>query len=140
MTVTLIGEKLAKEGLEFTFGGCLSKCQNCEIKNSCCGLKKNKWYRITSVRDKTHQCNIHDGAVKVVEVEEIPIKTALEGRSVIEGSVITFEAKDCDDLECEFYNLCHPRGIKEGGKYNVTDVGKKIDCPKGYNLKRVELK
>lgn len=140
MTITLIGEKLAKEGLEFTFGGCLSKCQNCEIKNSCCGLEKNKWYRITSVRDKAHKCKIHDGDVKVVEVEEIPIETALDGRSVIEGSVITFEAEDCDDMECEFYRLCHPAGIKEGGKYNVTSVGEKIDCPKGYNLKKAELK
>lgn len=137
--VTLIGEKLAKEGMEFAFGGCLSRCQNCEIKNSCCGLEKNRWYRITDVRDKSHKCKIHEGDVKVVEVEKISIDTAVSGRSVIEGSVLRFEENDCKNLECENYKLCHPVGIEEGKKYNVNEVGEKIDCPEGNSLKKVSL-
>lgn len=137
--VTLIGENIAKEGLEFAFGGCLSRCQSCELKNSCCGLKKNKWYRIIGVRDNLHDCKVHNGKVKVVEVEEIPLKTTLEGRTSIEGSVVTLDKKDCSNLECEQYALCHPPGIEFGGKYTLEKVGKKIDCPKGYNLKEVEL-
>lgn len=137
--VTLIGEHLAKKGLEFAFGGCLSRCQSCEIKNSCCGLEKNKWYRVTDVRDKKHGCKIHHGDVKVVEVEEMPIETAVSGRSVIEGSVLTIEEKDCSDIDCKYYRLCHPVGTESGEKYNVEEVGEKIDCEKGKDLKKVKL-
>ncbi|MFO7791871.1 MAG: UPF0179 family protein [Candidatus Saliniplasma sp.] len=137
--VTLIGEHLAEEGLEFSFGGCLSKCKSCEIKNSCCGLEKDRWYRIVGVRDKKHDCKVHHGDVKVVEVKKIPVKTAVSGRTVIEGSVVTFEKKDCKEFECENFRLCHPTGIENKQKYDVKGVNKKIDCKKGYDLKEVEL-
>ncbi len=137
--VTLIGEKLAKEGLEFAFGGCLPGCQSCEIKNSCCGLEKNKWYRITEVRDMSHECQIHVDNVRVVEVEEIPLKTAVKGRGLIEGSVITLENKNCREVECRYFQLCNPPGIETGGKYHVEKIGKKLECAKGYDLKEVEL-
>jgi len=137
--VTLIGEHLAKEGLEFVFGGCLSKCKSCEIKNSCCGLEKNRWYKITGVRDKKHKCKIHHGDVQVVEVEKIPIKTAVSGRTVIEGSVVTFERRNCKQLDCEHFKLCHPSSIEDKHKFRAENVGKKINCKKGYDLKEVEL-
>ncbi|GEM_PF-1493261 len=138
-SVTLIGESLAKKDLEFIFGGCLSKCQDCELKNSCCGLEQNRLYRIKGVRDKTHKCKVHHKEVKVVDVEQIPIKTTASGRSAIEGSVITLEDKECDSIECDNYKLCHPAGIEFDAKYNVEKSGKKVDCPKGKDLKEVEL-
>lgn len=137
--VTLIGEHLAKKGLEFVFGGCLSKCKSCEIKNSCCGLEKSRWYRVVGVRDKKHDCKVHHGDVKVVEVEKIPIKAAVSGRTVIEGSVVTFESKKCKKFECGNFRLCHPIGIEDKQKYDVKSVDKKIDCRRGYDLKEVEL-
>ncbi|MFP3871420.1 MAG: UPF0179 family protein [Candidatus Natronoplasma sp.] len=138
-SVTLIGKSLAKEGLEFRFGGCLSKCQDCELKNSCCGLEKNRLYKVTGVRDKTHDCKVHHKDVKVVDVEQIPVKTTASGNRVVEGSVITLEDKDCGEIECEHYRLCHPIGIEFGTKYNVEKTEEKIDCPKGKDLKKVEL-
>ncbi len=137
--VTLIGEHLAREGMEFVFGGCLSKCKSCEIKNSCCGLEKDRWYKITGVRNKKHDCKIHHGDVTVVEVEKIPVKTAVSGRTVIEGSVVTFEKKNCKEFDCKNYMLCNPAGIDKKQKYDVKSVGEKIDCKKGYDLKKVEL-
>jgi len=137
--VTLIGEHLAKEGMEFIFGGCLSKCKSCEIKNSCCGLEKDRWYKIVGVRDKKHSCKVHHGDVKVVEVEKIPVKTAVSGRTVIEGSVVTFKKSKCKEFECQYYRLCNPVGIEKKQKYDVKSVGKKIDCKKGKDLKEVEL-
>ncbi len=137
--VTLIGEKLAKEGLEFAFGGCLSRCQSCEIKNSCCGLEKNKWYRIIGVRDNSHQCDVHNGNVKVVVVEEIPLRTSLKTRGLMEGAMATLESKNCYDIDCEHYLLCTPPGIEPGGRYHVESVGKKLKCGKGLDLKEVEL-
>ncbi|MFW6040866.1 MAG: UPF0179 family protein [Thermoplasmatota archaeon] len=138
--VTLIGEHLAKEGLEFVFGGCLSRCQNCEIKNSCCGLKKNKWYRITGVRDKKHQCKIHYGDVKVVEVEDIPFETAVPVRTAIKGSTVKLEEKNCNNRECEHYRICHPIGITYNEKYHIEDVKEKINCSQGLELKSVKLR
>lgn len=137
--ITLIGEDLAEEGLTFTFGGNLSSCQSCEIKNSCCGLSKNRWYKIVKVRENSHDCKVHHGKVKVVEVEEVPIETTISGERVIEGSVMTLDEKECDNLDCENFRLCHPPGVEYGGQYNVEDVGKKIDCPGGRNLKKVKL-
>ncbi len=137
--VTLIGEKLAKEGLEFAFGGCLSRCQSCEIKNSCCGLEKNKWYKVTSVRENSHECDVHNGSVKVVVVEDIPIHTSLKARGLIEGAIATLESKNCKSIDCKHYLLCNPPGVEPGGRYHVESVGKKIQCPKGLDIKEVEL-
>ncbi len=138
-SVTLIGKNLAKEGLTFIFNGCLSRCQNCELKNSCCGLEKNKWYEVKSVRDKNHKCKVHHGKVKVVEVEQVPFKTTASARSAIEGSMITLEKKDCGELECEHYDLCHPTGVEFDVKYNVKETGDKIDCKVGKDLKIAKL-
>ncbi len=137
--VTLIGKRLAKKGLEFAFGGCLPGCQSCEIKNSCCGLEKNKWYRITDVRDMVHECQVHSDKVRVVEVEEIPLRTSVKGRGLIEGSVVTLDNKHCKNIECENYQLCNPPGIETGDKYHVDKIGKKLECSKNYDLKEVEL-
>ncbi len=137
--VTLIGERLAKEGLEFVFGGCLSRCQNCEIKISCCGLDKNKPYRIVRVRDKLHDCKVHADKVKVVDVEEIPLRTTLQGPSLIEGSLVTLKEKKCKEIDCENHRLCFPQGIEFGGKYHLEKIEGKIKCPKGYKLSEVLL-
>jgi len=139
-SVTLIGKSLAKEGMKFRFGGCLSKCQDCELKNSCCGLEKNRWYEVTAVRDKEHKCKVHHGEVKVVEVEQIPIETTASEKSVIEGSVITLEDKECEYVDCEYFSKCYPTGIEFGKKYNIEEVGEKIDCKIGKDLKLVKLK
>ncbi len=138
-SVTLIGEDLAKEGLEFVFGGCLSKCKDCELKNSCCGLEQNRVYRVTGVRDRVHGCKVHHKNVKVVDVEHIPVKTAVSGRTAIQGSMVTLEDKKCNTIECENYRICHPVGVEFDTKYNVEKVGKKLKCPIGRSLKEVEL-
>ncbi|MFO8110453.1 MAG: UPF0179 family protein [Thermoplasmata archaeon] len=137
--VTLIGEKLAKKGLKFVFGGCLSRCQNCEIKISCCGLDKNKRYKIVGVRDNVHNCKVHADKVKVVEVEEIPLRTTLQGTSLIEGSLVSLKEKKCSDIDCENYRLCFPAGIEPSGKYHLEKLCGTVECPKGYKLKEVLL-
>lgn len=68
--VTLIGEKLAKEGDAFTYIGPNNECRNCKLKTVCFNLKPGKAYKITKIRDKRHSCDIHDKNVVVVEVQE----------------------------------------------------------------------
>ena len=69
--VTLIGEHLAVEGEEFTYLGANNECRNCQLKTVCFNLKPGRKYRITKLRDKHHECDVHEGDVVVVEVEEL---------------------------------------------------------------------
>jgi len=74
--VTLIGEKLANEGNKFIYLGANNGCGKCKLKTVCFNLKPGKTYEITKIRDKRHSCNVHDGDVVAVEVQEIsPIKS-----------------------------------------------------------------
>jgi len=69
--VTLIGEKLAKENDEFIYLGPQNDCKNCKLKTVCFNLKQGSQYKIIKVRDKRHNCNVHEGNAAVVEVQEI---------------------------------------------------------------------
>jgi len=70
--VTLIGEKLANEGNKFIYLGPNNGCGKCKLKTVCFNLKQGKGYKITKIRDKRHGCDVHDGDVVVVEVQELP--------------------------------------------------------------------
>jgi uncharacterized protein (UPF0179 family) len=85
--VTLIGEKLAKNEAEFIYIGPNNECRNCKLKTVCFNLKIGRKYKITNIRDKRHNCNVHEGTVAVVEVQEMPIITAIE-KKYSEGSKI----------------------------------------------------
>jgi uncharacterized protein (UPF0179 family) len=68
--VTLIGEKIAEENMEFVYIGPNNDCRNCKLKNVCFNLKVGRRYKITNVRDKKHSCNVHEGPAVVVEVKQ----------------------------------------------------------------------
>jgi len=136
--ITLIGKELAKEGLEFQYLGPLLECRNCKLKNVCFNLDEGKWYRITGVRDKEHDCKVHDeGKVVTVEVEELPIPLAVGAKGVVEGETLTFKPVNCKEYECEFYELCHPLGLREGTKIKIEKIVEDIKCPKNKSLKKV---
>src|SRR5665648_1194397 len=80
--ITLIGTKLAKVGSEFVYKGPADDCDPCRIKNVCLNLRKGAKYRIVNLRPGVvHNCEIHDGGVKTVEVVETPIKANVEAVS-----------------------------------------------------------
>jgi uncharacterized protein (UPF0179 family) len=70
--ITLIGEKLANKGTKFKYLGPNNGCENCKLKKLCFNLKQNSIYKITKIRDKRHDCNVHEENVTVVEVQELP--------------------------------------------------------------------
>ena len=76
--ITLIGNALAEENAEFTYIKANNECRNCKLKTVCFNLKPGRRYKITKIREKTHHCDVHEGYVVVVEVEEQPIETTLE--------------------------------------------------------------
>ncbi|MCK4445288.1 MAG: UPF0179 family protein [Thermoplasmata archaeon] len=137
--VTLVGERQVKIGNEFIYLGPLMDCKECKLKGVCFNLEEGRKYRIKGVRGVRHECKIHDGGVMVVEVEQTPLTIAANGKSAIEGSMITFEFPKCDEVACKAYKLCHPIALSNGGKGKILKVGGVLDCSKGHELKEVTI-
>ncbi|MGC8663531.1 MAG: UPF0179 family protein [Thermoplasmata archaeon] len=136
--IALIGKRMAKPGLEFQFLGNIVDCRDCPLKNICFMLESGKYYRITNVRDKEHQCKIHDlNKVVTVEVEEIPVPIAINKKLALEGSTITFENTGCEEINCEYYDICNVLGLRDGTKVKVEKYIEDINCPKGKQISKV---
>jgi len=134
--ITLIGEKLAKKGTEFVYMGMGKDCRGCKLKMVCSNLKKGRYYRITNVRDRHHDCVLHEGGVRAVEIEEIPMVVNIPKDSAT-GSVVSFEPIACKNRGCSHYYLCHP--LIKNKKYKIVKVLEKVECPEGFHLKKVIL-
>jgi hypothetical protein len=126
---------MAKKGLEFTYLGPSSECKNCKLKTACFNLKKGRNYRIDGIREKRHSCNLHDGGVRVVEVEEMPIIAFIDKDSK-EGRKVRIDTMECRHLDCEYYDTCHTLQNKE---YKVEKILKPVECKDGRELVRAEI-
>jgi hypothetical protein len=136
--VTLVGEQLAVEGQEFVYLGSNSECRNCQLKTVCFNLKPGRNYRITKLREKFHECNIHEGKVIVVEVEELPLTVAVP-KELSEGATTTIEKKDCKNIGCDSFEICTTTALQNGKTYTVKKVYEKLTCPKNYELYKVDV-
>ena len=136
--VTLVGEQLAVEGEEFTYLGSNSECRNCQLKTVCFNLKPGRKYRITKLRDKRHECGIHEGKVVVVEVEELPLTVAIT-KEITEGSTTTVEKKECKNIGCDSFEICTSTALQNGKIYTVNKVYGKMECPKHHVLYKVDV-
>ena len=140
--ITLIGKSLAKKGQEFVFLGPAEACEDCRFKSSCVGnLEKDRKYEIIDIKDSEQKCPIHaEETVVPVEVDRAKITLLTDSKSIFEGSTFTFNAPDCDEETCEFYDLCFPEGLIENDKCIVLkNDGKHKKCEKGYNLNKLIL-
>ncbi len=135
--VTLIGEKLAIKDGEFTYIGPINECRNCKLKTVCFNLKTGRKYKITNVRDKRHNCNIHEGTTVVVEVQENPLIISTEEK-IKEGSTVKIKAINCNSIGCPNIEFCS-NIINKDKSYKIKKVIEKIDCPLGYKLQKVEI-
>ena len=136
--ITLIGEKLAMEGLEFTYIGSNSECKNCRLKTVCFHLKPGRNYTITNIRDKKHPCNVHEGNAVIIEVNELPFIAAVT-KEVAEGTKTTVERQKCKNITCEFFNVCTNRILQKKKNYTIKKTFGKIECPLDHELYKVEL-
>jgi hypothetical protein len=134
--VTLIGKKLAHKGAEFVYVGVPSRCRECRLKTVCSNPKEGRRYRITKVRGKHHDCELHDEGVVPVEIEQLPIETTIPSEGT-KGTEVTYHEVECNNIGCERYDICHP-GVTEK-KYRILEVLDDVDCPEGYDLKLVLL-
>ncbi len=132
--ITLVGETQARVGNRFYYMGPQLECRECKLRTVCFNLEAGHQYEITSVRDTHHDCDFHEGGVRVVEIMKIPTIATIPKKTAIEGSLITYEGVDCERMSCEHYGECHPIGIKSGDKLKIEkDLGE-IDCPYGDDL------
>ena len=135
--VTLIGEKLAKIDEEFIYLGPQNDCRNCKLKTVCFNLKQGRHYKITNIRDKRHNCNVHEGSAAVVEVQELPIYTSID-KKLSEGDTTKIDKEKCKSIGCPNYDLCDIV-LRKDKKYKIVTIYEDVDCPMGLNLKRAEL-
>jgi len=136
--VTLVGEQLAVEGEEFTYLGSNNECRSCQLKTVCFNLKPGRKYRITKLRDKYHECGIHEGKVVVVEVEELPLTVAIT-EELTEGATTTVEKKECKNIGCDSFEICTITALQNGKIYTVKKVYEKMECPKHHVLYKVDV-
>ncbi len=137
--VTLIGEHQAEEGNEFFYLGSLTECKDCRLKAVCFNLDRGNKYRITGLREVTHDCKMHEDGVRVIEVERVPIKCAVPSKYAIEGSTITIEGVNCENIGCENYRLCHPLVTLSKSKRRVKSVQADLECYEDRGVVLVEL-
>ncbi len=135
MVVTLIGKKLAKDGVEFIYLGITKNCRSCKLKTVCSNLEEGRKYRITKVRDRSHKCALH-GEVIAVEVEKLPIVANVK-KEQAEATAIEWHPIKCDFIGCKEYEYCNPP-VKER-EYRILGIVGDVDCPKGYELKKIEM-
>jgi uncharacterized protein (UPF0179 family) len=139
MVVTLVGETQAKVGTHFVFRGPLPECRDCKRKTVCFNLEEDTLYEIIGVREKHHECNIHERGVRVVELKKAPIKITLDSKHAIEGSTVGIERDECLHRGCEHYDTCFILGTKNNKKFKITEIINDVECPDNRNLKMVLL-
>jgi len=139
--ITLVGEKLAKPGLEFIFYGPAEPCKTCKLAGVCVGnLEPGRRYKILRVRSMpSHSCPLHEGKVRVVEVVEPSIEIAIEPRLAIVGSIIQLKFEECSDLKKK--ELFQPEGLFEGDHVKIIEITGEVECDgKTYKIVKVMRK
>lgn len=134
--ITLVGKKLAKVGNEFIYVGITQKCRNCRLKTVCSNLQEGRTYKIVKIRDKSHDCDLHEEGVIAVEVEKMPAVVNVKSEEA-EATAVNHHKINCDDTFCKEYEACVPP-IKEK-EYKILKVIGDVKCPKGYKLRKVEI-
>jgi uncharacterized protein len=135
--VTLIGERQAKEGVEFVYRGPLTECKECKLKTVCFNLDVGGRYRIRSVRDVHHECKMHEDGVRVAEVERVKISGSVSKKAALEGSTVSFEDIKCKSLGCAHYRICHPIGLEKHAKMRISKIRGDLACTEGNKLVEV---
>lgn len=130
----------ARVGHRFTaVGGPFEECEGCPVQKMCFSVEAGRHYEVQALRDVVHPCNLHEGGMRVVEVDEAPFESALETKR-LRGTAASFVPVDCGNPECANWNLCHPVGPQRDVRYGIEAIGDDVDCPMDYKLKRVRLR
>ena len=139
VVVTLIGEDFAEVGKTFVFRGPITECRDCKLKGICFNLDAGCRYCVKEVRDVHNECRIHESGVCAAEVEKLNISGAVPKKYALEGSTLSFNPTDCNQIGCENYRLCHPTGVTKGMRFKIISAGEELNCPAGQRMIKVVL-
>lgn len=139
--ISFCGLKQAQVGFRFVHLGPAKQCLACELMRFCQGkLEKGRIYDVVALRPKVFPCPLHEGGVRVVEVEEAPVQAAIPARSAIEGAVIAFSQQDCELQNCPSSAECRPVGLIDGDRCQILSLLGRVNCLKGRELRTALLK
>lgn len=137
--ITVIGQKLAKEGNEFYFVGEMEECKNCKVRSTCLNLEADRRYRVKEIRsDKLLSCALHDEGVIAVFVEPAPILTLIDAKKAIQGAQLTYEPIKSSSGDKEYQSMINPEGLVKGDKCTIYSLGETVRL-NGQNYKKAEL-
>ena len=135
--VTLVGPRLAEEGVEFVYRGGADACDGCPYREQCLNLTEGHRYRVAGVRDSgTLECAVHDAGVTAVEVEPAPVLANVPSNVAYAGSKAEL-AGPCQYTECPSHEFCEPAGADFDEEYQITEVAG--DPPHDYCMLDREL-
>jgi uncharacterized protein (UPF0179 family) len=113
------------------------KCIDCDLRKVCCDkLEAGRVYSVVGVRDRLHDCPIHEDGVQLVEVEEAPATVTLPSHQLFEGAAFSFHPTPCSEWQCAHHRACNVTGLKEGDRCRVEKVIRKtgLDCSRKQKL------
>jgi uncharacterized protein (UPF0179 family) len=135
--ITLYPSTLSIPGREFIYIGEAPECAECKVRVICHDLRPGHRYRIVALREKEHDCAVHDGdKVRVVEYEELPLEIALPLRKAIEGAIVSIDDTECGSRWCEFNRFCRRISLPIGTRVKIISLGPDMECPGGTKMKR----
>ena len=135
--ITIVGSKMAKKGLRFTFLGPTKGCMDCKLFRVCMtNLEPNRLYEITEVREVEHKCPIHEGGVKTVVVIEPPQPLVVKSRFAIEGVILTMQPPvvDCSNQNCTHWDQCNTPLFQPRDRVRIIQKLMSISCAEEKQL------
>lgn len=137
MRLTILGEKLAKPGLVFTYLGDVDEgCRACRLHKVCHGdLVPHRDYRVTGVRPVKHRvCHVFEGDVQVVELEEKPLGVRFAiPVTATRGTGVTKRWEECG-AACSYKAQCNPGALREGQGAAILRLEGEVPCLVGRKL------
>lgn len=140
--VALLGVRMAQPGLMFIHMGPSEECKSCKLYTACMGnLETGRRYMVVEVKEKQHNCKIHEGGVRVVKLIEPEIPAVIPANLASKGVIIRFSPPKCAH-GCKLREFCFPEGLREGDRVRVVEVVGKPpgECVLGRSVRMVKLK
>lgn len=132
--VTVVGERWARPGVQFVTLRPCEVAATCPVAKPCQSLEWGRPHRVLSVRSVRHDvCKVHEGGVRVAEVEPLPYEASLEATKM-RGTSVRWRPPVCHIRACPNWDRCFPLGLEPGREMRVLREGDRLTCPMGHAL------
>lgn len=138
--LTVVAPAFARVGERFRYRDACEEAEGCPVAKLCQSQEPGQTYRVTKVRPVVHDvCGVFEGGAQVVEVErEDPVASFPAGR--LKGTLVEWSELACTKRGCSNWTTCFNPAMRQGGRYEVLDDLGTMECPMGYDLRRVRAR